>query len=52
MSPSHIMIRTIHWVCACCGQVARTARQPQNCVTFGRSGASFEQQLEASIPSD
>ena len=52
MSPSELMIRTIHWVCPCCGEVARSARQPQNCVTCGRSGTSFEQQREVSIPSD
>jgi rubrerythrin len=53
MSPSELMIRTIHWVCPCCGEVARTARQPQNCQTCGRTGAtSFEQQREVSLPSD
>jgi len=51
MSPSELMIRTIHWVCPCCGEVARTARQPQNCITCGRNGSSFEQQ-QASVPSD
>ena len=52
MSPSELMIRTIHWVCPCCGELARTARQPHHCVTCGRSGASFEQQREVSLPSD
>ncbi|HEY0581188.1 MAG TPA: hypothetical protein VGE94_03340 [Chloroflexota bacterium] len=52
MSPSELMIRTIHWVCPCCGQVARTARQPRDCITCGRNGSTFEQQREASIPSD
>ncbi len=52
MSPSELMIRAIHWVCPCCGEVARTARQPRNCVTCGGTGASFEQQREAAVPSD
>ena len=53
MSPSELMIRTIHWVCPCCGEVARTARQPQsNCQICGRTGSSFEQQREVSLPSD
>jgi rubrerythrin len=53
MSPSELMIRTIHWVCPCCGEMARTARQPQTCQTCGRTGAtSFEQQREVSLPSD
>jgi rubrerythrin len=51
MSPSQLMIRTIQWVCPCCGEVARTTRQPQNCATCGRSGTSFEHR-EASVPSD
>jgi rubrerythrin len=51
MSPSQLMIRTIQWVCPCCGEVARTARQPQNCNTCGSMGTSFEQR-EASVPSD
>jgi rubrerythrin len=52
MSPSELMIRMIHWVCPCCGEVAHTARQPQNCITCGRNGSSFEQQREVSLPSD
>lgn len=52
MSPSELMIRMIHWVCPTCGEVARTARQPQDCVTCGRAGSSFEQQREVSLPSD
>jgi len=53
MSPSELMIRTIHWVCPTCGEVARTARQPRlDCVTCGRSGANFEPQREVSVPSD
>jgi rubrerythrin len=52
MSPSELMIRTIHWVCPCCGEVARTARQPLNCITCGRNGSGFEQQREAAVPSD
>jgi rubrerythrin len=52
MSPSELMFRTIHWVCPCCGEVARTARQPQSCQTCGRSGSTFEQQREVSLPSD
>ena len=52
MSPSELMIRTIHWVCPCCGEMARTVRQPQTCVTCGRNGSSFEQQREVSLPSD
>jgi rubrerythrin len=52
MSPSELMIRTIHWVCPCCGEVVRTARQPQSCATCGRVGSTFEQQREVSLPSD
>lgn len=52
MSPTELMIRTIHWVCPCCGELARTARQPRDCVTCGRAGAGFEQLRGASIPSD
>jgi len=52
MSPSELMMRTIHWVCPCCGEVARTARQPQTCVMCGRNGSSFEQRREVSLPSD
>ena len=52
MSPSELMVRTVHWVCPCCGEVARTARQPQTCTTCGRSEAAFEQQREVSLPSD
>jgi rubrerythrin len=52
MSPSELMIRAIHWVCPTCGELARTARQPQNCVTCGRTGSAFEQQREVSLPSD
>jgi rubrerythrin len=52
MSPSHLMIRTIQWVCPCCGEVARTARRPQTCSTCGRTGSSFEQQRGAAIPAD
>jgi rubrerythrin len=52
MSPSDLMIRTIHWVCPCCGELARTARAPRDCVTCGRTGSSFEQRREVSLPSD
>jgi rubrerythrin len=52
MSPGELMIRTIHWVCPCCGELARTARQPQTCTTCGRTGAGFEQEREVSLPSD
>ena len=52
MSPSELMIRTIHWVCSACGEVARTARQPQDCAMCGRNGAAFEQEREVSLPSD
>ena len=52
MSPSELMIRTIHWVCLCCGEVLRTPRPPSDCVTCGRNGASFERQPEPSLPSD
>ncbi|HLZ29036.1 MAG TPA: hypothetical protein VKV73_17100 [Chloroflexota bacterium] len=52
MSPSQLMIRTIYWVCPSCGDLARTARPPRDCVTCGRTGASFEQQREVSVPSD
>ena len=46
MSPSELMIRTIHWVCPCCGEVARTARPPRDCVICGRTGSEFEKQRE------
>ena len=52
MSPTELMIRTIAWVCPCCGEVARTARQPRDCVTCGRNGSTFEQQREVALPSD
>ncbi len=51
MSPGELMIRTIHWICSCCGELARTARPPRACLTCGRAGSSFEQQ-PASLPSD
>ena len=52
MSPSELMIRTIQWVCPCCGEVARSARAPRECLTCGRNGNPFEQQREVSLPSD
>ena len=52
MSPSQLLIRTIHWVCPCCGEVARTARQPLKCITCGRTGGAFEQERDVSLPSD
>jgi rubrerythrin len=50
MSPTELMIRTIHWVCPTCGEMARTARQPRECPTC--SNPSFEPQREVSVPSD
>jgi rubrerythrin len=52
MSPTQLLIRTSPWVCPCCGEVERTARQPQTCITCGRKGSSFEQQRGAAIPAD
>ena len=52
MSPSDLMIRTIHWVCGCCGQVTRTATAPRDCAVCGRAASTLEQALDASLPSD
>jgi len=52
MSPSQLMIRGVHWVCRCCGEVARTARAPRECLVCGNANAAFEQQREVSLPSD
>lgn len=52
MSPGELMIRTIHWICACCGETARSARRPEGCATCGRPSGSFEEQREPALPSD
>ena len=52
MSPSELMIRTIQWVCPCCGEVARGARPPSDCTICGRDRNPFEQQREVCVPSD
>ena len=52
MSPSELMIRAIHWVCPCCGEVRRSPSPPSDCLTCGRTGSSFERQREVSVPSD
>jgi hypothetical protein len=52
MSPSERMIRTIQWVCPCCGEVARSPQAPHDCVTCGRNGDPFEKQREVCAPAD
>ncbi len=52
MSPSELMIRTIHWTCPCCGEVARAPRRPEDCATCGRPGDGFEENRDACLPSD
>ena len=52
MSPSEQMIRTIHWVCATCGELARGSRPPRACVTCGRPQSTFEAEREVAFASD
>lgn len=52
MSPSEQMIRTLHWICSACGEVARTSRPPRDCRTCGHEAAGFEQGREHSFPND
>ncbi len=52
MSPSELMIRTIHWVCPCCGELARASRPPRDCGTCGRQGFTSAEQRDISLPSD
>lgn len=52
MSPSELMIRTIHWVCASCGEMTRTPRRPRACLMCGRAGSDHEQGQDIALPSD
>lgn len=52
MSPGELMIRTIHWVCPCCGEVTRTPRRPADCGICGRDGSGFESRRDLALPAD